>query len=153
MFQSTPPRGGRPSPGRRRSLPGRFNPRPRAGGDFFQLVDMVVHLSVSIHAPARGATIGGRTISPVHVFQSTPPRGGRRSRVVLCCIGRRFQSTPPRGGRRRQCRHLHQQRSFNPRPRAGGDKPQIRTPANIMSFNPRPRAGGDVPVRLPGPSV
>ena len=34
LFQSTPPRGGRPArPGRGGGLPGRFNPRPRAGGD------------------------------------------------------------------------------------------------------------------------
>ena len=35
--------------------------------------------SVSIHAPARGATPDGDTIlSCPHKFQSTPPRGGRR---------------------------------------------------------------------------
>ena len=56
MFQSTPPRGGRPQV----RLPDRgfegFNPRPRAGGD--QL---------------RPPRFVGRPL-----FQSTPPRGGRR---------------------------------------------------------------------------
>src|SRR5262249_16849893 len=78
-----------------------FNPRPRAGGDLASALLAIAQMrfqstpprggrpstyasatdvrTVSIHAPARGAT------SPVHPsspsagrFQSTPPRGGRR---------------------------------------------------------------------------
>ena len=55
--------------------------------------------SVSIHAPARGATSASRNFMPSNLFQSTPPRGGRHINLfknpVLGC--------------------------FNPRPRAGGD--------------------------------
>ncbi len=56
VFQSTPPRGGRPG---------------KAKSEFSQAI-------VSIHAPARGATfldVAGPGFKPV--FQSTPPRGGR----------------------------------------------------------------------------
>ena len=78
-----------------------FNPRPRAGGDhacrlrgmtsnaLFQstpprggrrLAAMRVPMRelVSIHAPARGATLVSPRCAGTYAFQSTPPRGGRR---------------------------------------------------------------------------
>ena len=55
LFQSTPPRGGRPDTEARRCDNACFNPRPRAGGD--------------AKAAFRSLITG--------VFQSTPPRGGR----------------------------------------------------------------------------
>src|SRR5690606_17426842 len=59
-FQSTPPRGGRPA--------------------FAAL--MRLSRSVSIHAPARGATHSlQHSYHPVE-FQSTPPRGGRLRTAV-----------------------------------------------------------------------
>ena len=39
-----------------------FNPRPRAGGDQTAAVDMLMRTRVSIHAPARGATIVGGVV-------------------------------------------------------------------------------------------
>ena len=54
-----------------------------------------------------------------------------------------FQSTPPRGGRRPDRGRGGSPGCFNPRPRAGGD---TTTPTCQMAqscFNPRPRAGGD----------
>ena len=55
-FQSTPPRGGR-----RRRCPGDawvvdFNPRPREGGDYDVRRSFRI-TGISIHAPARGATV------------------------------------------------------------------------------------------------
>ena len=101
---------------------------------------------VSIHAPAWGAT--GKQIgqtSKMPVFQSTPPRGGRRGAcfsskgvkgfnprprvggdsslvIIGLQVNRMFQSTPPRGGRpaRDTARDALKYR-FNPRPRVGGD--------------------------------
>ena len=152
MFQSTPPRGGRlaRSPWHRRPVVS-FNPRPRAGGDPHRRRDGVtgrswvsIHApargatarmpiavrgptaSVSIHAPARGATPGDEPSLTATVFQSTPPRGGRHSRLPRC---------------RRRLRV-----SFNPRPRAGGDSTWRDASPVVASdgfFNPRPRAGGD----------
>ena len=76
-----------------------FNPRPRAGGDgIFRL--SCVPSGVSIHAPARGATLSALPSSSERVFQSTPPRGGRRICTDDSIKGELFQSTPPRGGRR-----------------------------------------------------
>ncbi len=77
-FQSTPPRGRRPTASQRSALASEsFNPRLRAGGDA---------------QTARIAVLARR-------FQSTPPRGRRLSRVALERPRVRFQSTPPRGRR------------------------------------------------------
>src|SRR5207302_11121136 len=77
LFQSTPPRGGRPLHLRVRARRMGFNPRPRAGGD--------------------GA--GWPPVPSSPRFQSTPPRGGRRDASRLSPAFDLFQSTPPRGGR------------------------------------------------------
>ncbi len=95
-----------------------FNPRPRAGGDRVSAHRSCSRCTVSIHAPARGATASVGTM-PL-MFQSTPPRGGRR--MYGCLLVYMFQSTPPRGGR--PCTRLSDlivPSGFNPRPRAGGD--------------------------------
>ena len=54
-----------------------------------------------------------------------------------------FQSTPPRGGRRRGRVNPSHQSSFNPRPPRGGRHGKIDSniTVNAMGFNPRPRAG------------
>ena len=127
MFQSAPPRGGRPH---RRAHP-------------------LAHGPVSIRAPAWGATFTGFHDVGWEVFQSAPPRGGRRDWIqsmdgdggegrfnprprvggdlvdIPWRVGdTQFQSAPPRGGRppRSDDRtHRSVQLSFNPRPRVGGD--------------------------------
>ncbi len=77
----------------------RFNPRPRARGDGKQHSEDPAVI-VSIHAPARGATVTKPRIAGFGMFQSTPPREGRpvvgHGQTELCCC-------------------------FNPRPRARGD--------------------------------
>ena len=143
IFQSTPPRGGRPARVRRRMLTHTtFNPRPREGGDdtMPEIKDVTISFNprpreggdhsgggisgdipLSIHAPARGATSGYDRNGKFVIFQSTPPRGGRRrgalpqrirlflsihapargatARNIISARNTRFQSTPPRGGR------------------------------------------------------
>ncbi len=100
-FQSTPPRGGRPST------------RPRH----------VRSIVVSIHAPARGATQvpGGRS-SVIQWFQSTPPRGGRPFGIDPCdSASQCFNPRPRAGGDLHDRLPMVRYASFNPRPRAGGD--------------------------------
>ena len=65
------------------------------------LVVLVHNLSyISIHAPARGATIMPTTTTHFNLkFQSTPPRGGRPALFPILARSLLFQSTPPRGGR------------------------------------------------------
>ena len=106
-FQSTPPRGGRHEPSQRRPAA-----RP-----------------VSIHAPARGATLRGRTTG--------------RSRIVSI-------HAPARGATSSQIRARRNTMSFNPRPRAGGDIVAFAEHRLSLGFNPRPRAGGDADVDAMG---
>ncbi len=75
-FQSTPPRGGRLGRWSRiASLPLGFNPRPRAGGDNGGGY-LRGELRVSIHAPARGATVGARKRTPWRRGFNPRPRAG-----------------------------------------------------------------------------
>ena len=99
-----------------------FNPRPHAGSDRRRWLLSAVHgwfqstpprgerrspwlpprsfVSVSIHAPTRGATLARATaIGPFCSFQSTPPRGERRLSGHCTVSPASFQSTPPRGER------------------------------------------------------
>ena len=120
QFQSTPPRGGdhcRRSDAMR-SLS--FNPRPR-GGRRQRSAQPGQHNTVSIHAPARGATL--------------PACVDRRLR--------RFQSTPPRGGRRWTCQCRLRSAVVSIHAPAGGDHADRRDAIMASCFNPRPRAGGD----------
>ena len=107
-FQSTPPRGGRPW----RSMPRKtptlyFNPRPREGGDL-HMTQLADHVAISIHAPARGATVSPSYGLLPSVFQSTPPRGGRQRKKEIGLNDFLFQSTPPRGGRHHSIDQLYQ---------------------------------------------
>ncbi len=78
-FQSTPPRGGRHSPA---------SPTPSLR-------------SVSIHAPARGATDAVHLAPPNDGrFNPRPRAGGDRLLAIHTAALIAFQSTPPRGGRR-----------------------------------------------------
>ena len=134
-FQSTPPHGGRLPGGRRRNLGHRrfnprprtggdgylghmphkdricFNPRPRTGGDVFILRGNIIAQFVSIHAPARGATIrlSIRTSVPTKSFNPRPRTGG--------------DTVANRGGELIN-------RGFNPRPRTGGDGELVPYPVS-----------------------
>jgi len=104
-FQSTPPHGGRPPhsigsgegtgvsihapawgatpiAGTPKEATASFNPRPRMGGDLWSKVCWCLH----------------------HLFQSTPPHGGRLITLPRSAVAREFQSTPPHGGRRDRMR-------------------------------------------------
>ena len=57
-----------------------FNPRLREGGDFLLALDVRSSVQISIHASAREATNGKQILRRAsNEFQSTPPRGRRRS--------------------------------------------------------------------------
>ncbi len=86
-FQSTRPHGARPwTLGRPRwtwlfqsTRPHGARQQGRNGLDGF--------LAVSIHAPARGATVPQDMLAMVHKFQSTRPHGARRSLMVTFSSG------------------------------------------------------------------
>ena len=119
-FQSTRPRGARPVILCIAGCPKCFNPRARAGRDA-RYCDATANLTVSIHAPARGATgaVGDRGIHKL--FQSTRPRGARQVVGEVDPEKKPFQSTRPRGARQGSIRPLPIVPGFNPRARAGRD--------------------------------
>ncbi len=77
----------------------RFNPRPRAGGDIKHIPLFHVAGSFNPRPRAGGDTGSGAADKGQMMFQSTPPRGGRRDSDFTHSFLWRF----------------------NPRPRAGGD--------------------------------
>ena len=122
-FQSTPPRGGRPAAWLTSASSNSFQSTPPRGGRHLNELSDRVRAGVSIHAPARGATLNGRDSRKLMQFQSTPPRGGRRFDQATLDALKQFQSTPPRGGRPNSAKSVSiLPWSFNPRPRAGGDR-------------------------------
>jgi len=144
MFQSTPPRGGRPGRG----------PPPHAGsvrvsihapawGATAEILHRHLLTRVSIHAPAWGATYRHSYDIRHALFQSTPPRGGRHNLPADIQFARAFQSTPPRGGRRFTTSFCPCAPSFQSTPPRGGrPPPTLPCPINIMLFQSTPPRGG-----------
>ena len=117
-FQFTRPRGARPWWTRRGGSTPRFNSRAREGRDG-RIRLLHRQAGVSIHAPARGATIMvGSMLDRVGLFQFTRPRGARR------------RLPPPR----------YSGRCFNSRAREGRDTKVIAQTADLGRFQfTRPR--------------
>ena len=99
LFQFTPLREGRPAPRQGKRHAPYFNSRPSARGDRFHRPEEH-HLSISIHAPPRGATdIANDWLQETLISIHAPPRG-----ATGC-------QRPPWRGRQ----------NFNSRPSARGD--------------------------------
>ena len=99
---------------------------------------------ISIHAPARGATPNVPTRDPAILFQSTLPRGERRTGLTIIL---RYDAisihAPARGATKNNqwiwSRFLY----FNPRSREGSDEIERTKKRNDVNFNPRSREGSD----------
>ena len=104
------------------------------------------HLAISIHAPARGATIIHLELAVLdNDFNPRPPRGGRPAPQRLHVQGIQFQSTPPaRGGDHDAGGCLQSLYHFNPRPPRGGRLICFAVVVSIVRFQSTPPArGGD----------
>ena len=112
-FQSTLPQGERPDKTIEKLWCCYFNPRSRKGSDeAVQTEDPSVR-TISIHAPARGAT---------------------GMAYVFICLNE-FQSTLPQGERRRRSRPYRLfLLYFNPRSRKGSDGTSIRNLLHMAGF-------------------
>jgi len=75
-----------------------FNPRTRTGCDDIP-VEFTGPIQVSIHAPARGATVYRVSIALLDLFQSTHPHGVRQAWYRHLKKYQEFQSTHPHGVR------------------------------------------------------
>mgnify|MGYP006976759947 CR=1 FL=1 len=122
-----------------------FNPRTRAGCD----------IGTTMKEPGTIFSFNPRTRAGCDVqvflqrakrklFQSTHPRGVRRSLFPIRAWRCIFQSTHPRGVRHGSAGARAHRRSFNPRTRAGCDANSGRKLSMRTSFNPRTRAGCDL---------
>ena len=110
--------------------------------------------SVSIHAPARGATMpASLLIVTCPSFNPRPRAGGDTPVIEVFRSGDEFQSTPPRGGRRRLSALVAHYSSFNPRPRAGGDSRRTAWRRASITFQSTPPRGGRRAVRRPHRSL
>ena len=116
-----PPRGATRALTRRTTSPSYFNSRPSARGDtrsatrwhrriLFQFTPLregrrtrfrgLVVIVISIHAPPRGATCVGTSMTNCFtIFQFTPLREGRHTSNCISCFVDKFQFTPLREGR------------------------------------------------------
>ena len=144
-----------------------FQPTPPArgttGGDHLP----IPQYHISIHAPARGATLrvhdsesqgenfnpppreggdyGGYWHQPLSgISIHAPLQGGRRIRPTARIRPKIFQSTPPRGGRLKEGRTIGLTFKFQSTPPIrGGRRWASPAPANRSAyFNPRPPRGG-----------
>ncbi len=97
-----------------------FNPRSRMGSDY-AISLLPTYRSVSIHAPAWGATLKNQRTPGKGLFQSTLPHGERHGKTLRICI-----ST-----------------GFNPRSRMGSDSGLLTATYAQNCFNPRSRMGSD----------
>ena len=94
--------------------------RPREARLCCQVCRQVVR-QVSIHAPARGATLTAENFSVVVTFQFTRPRGARQIPADVVDAADEFQFTRPRGARRSASSGSSRTCSFNSRAREGRD--------------------------------
>ena len=126
--------------------------------------------AISIHAPAKGATVAGspqtlissfqstlprrerpqliREVNVPNTFQSTLPRRERQAEQRKADKTKAFQSTLPRRERPRRCRSNTAYPYFNPRSREGSDWDINRIINGNGNFNPRSREGSDLFVPL-----
>ena len=120
-FQSTLPRRERHITSAAVAGLAHFNPRSREGSDT-QVLRQALLCGISIHAPAKGATVVCRRVAMQHaLFQSTLPRRERRRTRRCRSSWSSFQSTLPRRERRVKPQNCLTWRHFNPRSREGSD--------------------------------
>ena len=143
-FQSTRPRGARLDVAVIRGERLSFNPRAREGRDSRGTRKRGLR-GVSIHAPARGATTRQNLFLCVFLFQSTRPRGARPAlpyfRMTLFCFN-------PRAREGRDLDYSFSQARFDSfqstRPR-GARHSEFLDSRRLKRFNPRAREGRDLP--------
>ena len=124
MFQSTHPRGVRHAGSiSHHSALSRFNPRTRVGCDLVFPFILIPHFSVSIHAPAWGATSTSRRSRRLMWVSIHAPAWGATSKPVAISPCRMMVSihAPAWGATAERALVTAASRGFNPRTRVGCD--------------------------------
>ena len=121
-----------------------FNPRSREGSDN-SVKPFVIRIdSISIHAPARGATLFRNVMQLETQISIHAPARGATVKELCEIVWGEFQSTLPRGERRVFLCHVTDNRSISIHAPARGATKQAAAPfRNCSYFNPRSREGSD----------
>ena len=125
-----------------------FNSRPSARGDDVEYVNYWQIMTISIHAPPRGATKLELIGKIVNKFQFTPLREGRRGSNDMWRSAVHISiHAPPRGATRDARGQRHARRYFNSRPSARGDANPLLPPMRlqIISIHAPPRGATEPP--------
>ena len=120
-----------------------FNPRSREGSDNVYY-EYSKYRGISIHAPARGATVKELCEIVWGEFQSTLPRGERR--VFLCHVTDNRSISihaPARGATKQAAAPFRNCSYFNPRSREWSDGNDGTNGKDGKDFNPRSREWSD----------
>ena len=127
-----------------------FNPRSREGSDN-SVKPFVIRIdSISIHAPARGATLFRNVMQLETQISIHAPARGATVKELCEIVWGEFQSTLPRGERRVFLCHVTDNRSISIHAPARGATKQAAAPfRNCSYFNPRSREWSDGR-RVPG---
>ena len=112
----------------------RFNPRSREGSDFscFRCLWTENRCTVSIHAPAKGATYLHVTERLREKVSIHAPAKGATTGNPIFKSDMQFQSTLPRRERLHTNKIFETIYSFNPRSREGSDNGKLYTDAEMM---------------------
>ena len=101
-------------------------------------------MTISIHAPTRGATLHPHLFPPARIFQSTLPREERPSHVFASLF---FSSNfNPRSHERSDCLgtlSVHSRKDFNPRSHERSDEIKGGAKEAQKYFNPRSHERSD----------
>ena len=126
-----------------------FNPRSRVGSDpLFLLVSF--RLTVSIHAPAWGATsMPHEPLIADAVSIHAPAWGATQAWRTHQCDSDGFNPRSRVGSDHRHTRTPAHLGCFNPRSRVGSDKNEQLRLSQLPCFNPRSRVGSDFAARPP----
>ncbi len=120
-FQSTLPRRERLANNKINSNAGDFNPRSREGSDEKYYYSLPLP-GISIHAPAKGATVTSATAFVVTVnFNPRSREGSDKLPCIFATCVALFQSTLPRRERLQPRAIISLSANFNPRSREGSD--------------------------------
>ena len=106
--------------------------------------DAKMYYSISIHAPARGATVSSVAGCVVKYYFNPRSREGSDALLLalLYCFSISIHA-PARGATITKCRNPTPERNFNPRSREGSDSSYQFPTCPGVNFNPRSREGSD----------
>ena len=125
-------------------MPVGFNPRAHVGRDGFVAAAVAARTAVSIHAPTWGATVAFFANKALALFQSTRPRGARRSTAQPGSAVMNVSIHAPTWGATRYGHKLPRERMVSIHaPTWGATKLPTLQVLPACGFNPRAHVGRD----------